>query len=71
MFKPITGKTHAGERREKHPNSYIYICERIMTYNLSSSKTNLNWLSQRSLTQIPDWFDCIETTKVKTVMGSS
>jgi hypothetical protein len=29
-----------------------------------------NWLSQRSLSQILDWFDCIETTKVQTVMGS-
>ena len=29
-----------------------------------------NWLSQRSLAQILDWFDCVETTKVQTVMGS-
>jgi hypothetical protein len=29
-----------------------------------------NWLAQRSLTQILDWFDCIETTKVQTAMGS-
>ncbi len=28
-----------------------------------------NWLSQRSLAQILDWFDCIETTKVQTVMA--
>jgi hypothetical protein len=27
------------------------------------------WLAQRSLAQILDWFDCIETTKVQTVMG--
>ncbi len=27
------------------------------------------WLSQRSLAQILDWFDCIETTQVKTAMG--
>ena len=27
------------------------------------------WLKQRSLTQILDWFDCIETTQVKTAMG--
>ena len=27
------------------------------------------WLSQRSLAQILDWFDCIETTEVKTAMG--
>ena len=29
-----------------------------------------NWLAQRSLAQILDWFDCIETTKVRTAMGS-
>ena len=29
-----------------------------------------HWLAQRSLAQILDWFDCIETTKVQTVMGS-
>lgn len=27
------------------------------------------WLGQRSLAQILDWFDCIETTQVKTAMG--
>jgi site-specific recombinase XerD len=29
-----------------------------------------NWLEQRSLAQILDWFDCIETTQVQTVVGS-
>jgi hypothetical protein len=29
-----------------------------------------NWLAQRSLAQILDWFDCIETTEVQTAMGS-
>ena len=28
------------------------------------------WLGQRSLAQVLDWFDCIETTQVKTAMGS-
>jgi transposase len=27
------------------------------------------WLAQRSLAQILDWFDCIETTTIKTSMG--
>jgi hypothetical protein len=27
------------------------------------------WLDQRSLAQILDWFDCIETTQIKTAMG--
>jgi hypothetical protein len=29
-----------------------------------------SWIAQRSLAQILDWFDCIETTKVQTAMGS-
>jgi hypothetical protein len=29
-----------------------------------------NWIEQRSLAQILDWFDCIETTKVRTAMGN-
>ncbi len=29
MAKPITGKTHVGERREKSPNGDIYVYERI------------------------------------------
>jgi hypothetical protein len=29
-----------------------------------------NWLNQRSLTQILDWFDCIETTTVQTPMST-
>ncbi len=28
------------------------------------------WIEQRSLAQILDWFDCIETTNVQTAMGS-
>ncbi len=28
------------------------------------------WLEQRSLAQILDWFDCIETTSVQTAMGN-
>jgi hypothetical protein len=28
------------------------------------------WLKQRSLVQILDWFDCIETTNVQTTMGN-
>jgi len=28
------------------------------------------WLNQRSLSQILDWFDCVETTNVQTAMGN-
>ena len=39
MAKPITGKTHVGERREKRPNGDIYIYERITAYNEKTKKT--------------------------------
>lgn len=29
MSKPVTGKTHVGERRERRPNGDIYIYERV------------------------------------------
>jgi len=39
MSKPITGKTHVGERRERRPNGDIYIYERITAYNEKARKT--------------------------------
>ena len=39
MSKPITGKTHVGERREKRPNGDIYVFERITAYNEKTRKT--------------------------------
>ncbi len=39
MAKPITGKTHVGERREKRPNGDIYIYERITAYNEKTRRT--------------------------------
>ena len=39
MAKPITGKTHVGERREKRPNGDIYVYERITAYNEKTGKT--------------------------------
>ena len=39
MAKPITGKTHVGERREKRPNGDIYIYERITAYNERTRRT--------------------------------
>ena len=39
MAKPITGKTHVGERREKRPNADIYVYERITAYNEKTKKT--------------------------------
>ena len=39
MAKPITGKTHVGERREKRPNGDIYVYERITAYDEKTRKT--------------------------------
>ena len=39
MAKPITGKTHAGERREKRPNGDIYVYERKTVYDEKTKKT--------------------------------
>ncbi len=39
MPKPITGKTHVGERRERRPNGDVYIYERITAYNEKTGKT--------------------------------
>ena len=39
MPKPITGKTHVGERRERRPNGDIYIYERITAYNEKTRNT--------------------------------
>lgn len=33
-------------------------------------KKLVKWLNQRSLAQILDWFDCIETTNIQTAMGN-
>ncbi len=41
------------------------------TAALVKLENNLDkWLEQRSLTQILDWFDCIETTHLQTAMGN-
>ena len=39
MPKRITGKTHAGERREQRPNGDIYVYERITAYNENTQKS--------------------------------
>lgn len=39
MAKPITGKTHVGERREKRPNGDIYVYERVTACDEKTRKT--------------------------------
>lgn len=39
MAKPLTGKTHVGERRERRPNGDIYIYERVTAYDEKTRRT--------------------------------
>ena len=39
MSKPVTGKTHVGQRRERCPNGDIYLYERVTGYNERTRKT--------------------------------
>lgn len=39
MPKPVTGKTHVGERRELRPNGDIYVYERVTAYNEKTWKS--------------------------------
>ena len=39
MSKPVTGKTHVGERRERRPNGDIYIYERVTAYDEKARRT--------------------------------
>lgn len=39
MAKPVTGKTHAGERRERRPNGDMYIYERVTAYDEKARRT--------------------------------
>ncbi len=39
MSKPVTGKYHVGERRERRPNGDIYIYERVTAYDEKTKKT--------------------------------
>jgi hypothetical protein len=50
MAKPITGKTHVGERREKRPNGDIYVYERITAYD------EKNRVSEHGIIEIPCFF---------------
>lgn len=39
MAKPITGKTHVGERRETRPNGDVYVYERVTAYDAKARKS--------------------------------
>ena len=46
MSKPVTGKTHVGERRERRPNGDIYLYERVTAYNEQARKLSLIHISE-------------------------
>lgn len=39
MAKPVTGKRHVGERRERRPNGDIYVYERVTAYDEKTRKS--------------------------------
>lgn len=43
--------------------------EGLTQKQMDLEKNLKSWLEQRSMAQIFDWFDCIETTSVKTAVG--
>lgn len=46
MAKPVTGKRHVGERRERLPNGDIYVYERVTAYN---QKTRMSYTVSQKL----------------------
>ncbi|OVE80966.1 transposase, partial [bacterium M21] len=69
MPKPITGKTHVGERRERRPNGDIYVYERITAYNEKTRKTFT--VSQRLTGKIKAGTQEIVPTRPKKPKGES
>ena len=67
MPKPITGKTHVGERRERRPNGDIYIYERITGYNEKTKKTHT--LSQTLKGKIKSGTQKMTSTRPKKCKG--
>lgn len=51
MGRPLTGKTHVGQRRETRPNGDVYVYERVTGYDPKTQKTKT--LSTRLLGKIP------------------
>ena len=67
MAKPITGKTHVGERREKRTNGDIYVYERITAYNEKTRKTYT--VSQKLKGKIKSGTQEVVQTRPKTRKG--
>lgn len=69
MSKPITGKSHVGERREKRPNGDIYVYERVTAYNEKTRKTYT--VSQKMKGKIKAGTDEIVPTRPKKNKGGA
>ena len=67
MSKPITGKSHVGERREKRPNGDIYVYERVTAYSEKAKKTYT--VSQKLKGKIKAGTDAIVPTRPKKPKG--
>jgi len=69
MPKPITGKTHVGERRERRSNGDIYIYERITAYD---EKTKMSYtVSQKLKGKIKSGMQEMLPTRPKKRKGES
>jgi len=67
MVRPITGKTHVGERREKRPNGDVYVYQRITAYNEKTRKTYT--VSQKLIGKIKKGTQEIVPTRPKKLKG--
>ena len=67
MSKPVTGKTHVGERRERRPNGDIYLYERVTAYNEQARKTYT--VSQKLKGKIKSGTQEVITTRPKKPKG--
>ncbi len=67
MSKPVTGKTHVGERRERRPNGDVYLYERVTAYNEQARKTYT--VSQKLKGKIKSGTQEVITTRPKKRKG--
>ena len=67
MSKPVTGKTHVGERRERRPNGDVYLYERVTAYNEQAKKTYT--VSQKLKGKIKSGTQEVITTRPKKRKG--
>ena len=67
MSKPVTGKTHVGQRRERRPNGDVYLYERVTAYNEQARKTYT--VSQKLKGKIKSGTQEVITTRPKKHKG--